>query len=245
MRLKPVNHGKKAGDKNRYCGPSAISAVTGMTTGEAARLLRHVSGRTAIKGTHPHELYRALAFCGIRMQTRIVRPLSPPIQIKGKTVTHPTLAQWLKDTVKERTSDRIFLVVAGHHWQLVSGRRYVCGISGDVVSIRDKKVKRRARVSEVYELHPPRSGKIVIPAQAKERSSPVDPYYKRFRAVVREYGLKYKVYNEAGCKYIQFDPTPFWPDGLDTMHHGWDETHGRVLHCIDQPEAVQDGSYSE
>lgn len=41
LQIKPVNHGKVKADKNRYCGPSAISAITGMTTGEAARLIDH------------------------------------------------------------------------------------------------------------------------------------------------------------------------------------------------------------
>ena len=42
--------------------------------------------------------------------------------------------------------------MAGCHWQLVSGRRYTCGRIREIVSIRDKRVKRRARVAEVYEL---------------------------------------------------------------------------------------------
>jgi len=63
-----------------------------------------------------------------------------------------TLARWLKLSVKHRTEGRVFLVVAGWHWQLISGRRYTCGRIRDIVSIRDKRVKRRARVAEVYEL---------------------------------------------------------------------------------------------
>jgi hypothetical protein len=32
INIKPVNHGTTKADKNRYCGPSAISIITGMTT---------------------------------------------------------------------------------------------------------------------------------------------------------------------------------------------------------------------
>ena len=43
MKIKAVNN--STSDRNRYCGPAVISAVTGMVTGEAARLIRHVSGQ--------------------------------------------------------------------------------------------------------------------------------------------------------------------------------------------------------
>jgi len=157
VNIKPVNNGKKAADRNRYCGPAVISAVTGMTTSEAARLIRHVGGRKSIKGSTTHEVIRSLEMCGIKGQRKTF----------GLTLDRSsgvTLAGWLKATVKERTASRVFLIVAGWHWQLVQGRRYVCGIVGDVVSIKDKKIKRRARVAEVYELTS--MGAITTPSEA-------------------------------------------------------------------------------
>ena len=47
-------------DRNRYCGPSVISAVTALTTGEAARLIRKQSGRKMVKGTYSSEVKKAL-----------------------------------------------------------------------------------------------------------------------------------------------------------------------------------------
>tara|TARA_Y100000385_G_C12910461_1_gene558170 strand:+ start:93 stop:839 length:747 start_codon:yes stop_codon:yes gene_type:complete len=160
LKIKPVNHGATKANKNRYCGPSVISAITGMTTGEAARLIRHVGGRKAIKGSTTWEIKRSLELCGIESKrTTFGLTLG-----RSKGVT---LAGWLKGTVKERTADRVFLIVAGWHWQLVQGRRYVCGIVRDVVSIKDKKIKRRARVAEVYELTMT-AAKVVIPPAAKK-----------------------------------------------------------------------------
>ena len=46
MKIKAVNN--STSDVNNYCGPAVISAVTGMTTGEAARLIRHVSGQKMV-----------------------------------------------------------------------------------------------------------------------------------------------------------------------------------------------------
>jgi len=148
LRIKPVNHGSSKRDKNRFCGPAVISAITGMTTGEAAAQLRRVTGRRMITGTGTTEVMDVLNMNGIRM-----RDVRHYWDVKFNRTDGVTLAGWLKASVKDRNAKSVFLVVAGWHWQLVQGRRYVCGLTGDIVSIRDKRVKRRARVAEVFELH--------------------------------------------------------------------------------------------
>ena len=143
LKLRAIKDGN---DKNRYCGPAVISALTELTTGQAARLIRLKYGRTSIKGTSTKEVLGALKECNINYI---------PWSKKGVRLnrTHgPTLARWLKLSKEDRTVGRVFLIVAGWHWQLVSGRRYTCGRTREIVSIRDKRVKRRARVAEVYEL---------------------------------------------------------------------------------------------
>ena len=67
---------------------------------------------------------KALRLCGVTVK-RIDHPTRHKI----------TLARWLKLNIKERTPGRIFLISAGYHWQLVSGRKYVCGILKEIVSI--------------------------------------------------------------------------------------------------------------
>jgi hypothetical protein len=159
LKIKSVNHGETKSDRNGYCGPAVISAITGMTTGEAARLIRHVGGRRAIMGSYTWEILRALELCGIDANYK-------SFGLKLGRKRGPTLAGWLKATVKERTADRVFLIVAGWHFQLVQGRRIVCGVLGEPCSIRDKRVKRRARVAEVMELHS--TGAITTPSQARK-----------------------------------------------------------------------------
>ena len=145
LKLLPIKDGR---DKNRYCGPSVISALTKLTTGEAARLIRMQSpNRKSVKGTHSYEVRRALDACNIEMR----RFPYTPVVSNGRS-RRPSLAAWLKQSKKARTPGRVFLIAAGNHWQLVSGRRYTCGRIRDIVSIKDKRVKRRAHVSEVYEL---------------------------------------------------------------------------------------------
>lgn len=208
LKIKAVNHGKKPTDKNRYCGPSALSAVTGMTTGEAARLLRNVGGRSCIKGTYSHEMARAFEQCNITMTSR------HQWSHKGRM----TLGQWLKHTSSVRGSN-VFLVSAGNHWQLVQGRRYVCGLTGEIVPQSHSRVKRKARVREVY--HLTTTGKVIKPIEARKpkATTKVNPNYLAFRKYCKDKGLTYKV---AYDDYIEFS------DGVSFPHYGcWDETMHR------------------
>ena len=140
MELKPLTHGKRG---NRYCGPAVISMIAGVTTEDAAALIRKHTNVRAVRGTSTGQVRRVLSHLGYTMRlatTHLPRKL--------------TLAGWLRETVDIRTSGRVFLLVAGNHWQLITGRRYACGITGGIVSIKHEKVKRRARVTEVFEIIP-------------------------------------------------------------------------------------------
>ena len=186
IKLLPIKDGR---DKNRYCGPSVISALTKLTTGEAARLIRMQSpNRKSVKGTHSYEVRRALDACNIEMR----RFPYTPVVSNGKK-RRPSLAAWLKQSKKSRTPGRVFLIAAGNHWQLVSGRRYICGRIRDIVSIKDKRVKRRARVSEVYELTSPNVKKPDIDVtKPKARSNPA---YYHIRKIIKkhpEFNLTYE-----------------------------------------------------
>ncbi len=148
LRIKPVNHGSTKRDRNRYCGPAVISSLTGYTTADAARCIRDISNRRSVTGTSTEEVLGVLRTYGINCVER----KGSDWGVTFNRTNGATLAGWLKASVKDRNSERIWLVVAGWHWQLVQGRRYVCGLTKEIVSIRDKRVKRRARVAEVYEL---------------------------------------------------------------------------------------------
>lgn len=142
MTLHPVTDGPR---KNRFCGPAALSAITGQTTDETAAMLRRVTGKRSIMGTWASDLLRALQCFGFTAAVVIDFTEEP---------MRPTLARWLKDTTADRTTGRVFLISAGHHWQVVSGRRFVDSKTRSIVSIRDPKVHRRARVRKVWEVLP-------------------------------------------------------------------------------------------
>ena len=207
MKIKPVTN--ISTDRNRYCGPAVISAVTGMNSGEAARLIRSVSGQRAVRGAHTTHVRRAMKLCGIQS---IYQRCTPKI----------TLAAWLRESKDLRTTGRVFLVVAGHHFQLIEGRRYVCGRTRDIVSIKDKQVKHRARVEEVYELVA--DGKITIPDQARKPKQPANQYRSYIDKMKRKYGftVEYERYTQVYWAHMpQFAEDLAW----DTGHHLRDE-HG-------------------
>jgi len=181
FKVRPVNHGSTKRDKNRYCGPAVLSIMSGITTGEASRLIRNLFPYVhAVRGTSTGQISQAFAALKISMDKIAYR------KAQGR---NPTLAGWLKQTVEERTPGRVFLIVAGNHWQIVTGRRYICGIVKELVSIKDKQVKRRARVTEVFELTPSHpDGRVRIPHDkvAQPKSTRSDHAYNRVQKLKRD-----------------------------------------------------------
>jgi len=226
IKLGAITDGK---DKNRYCGPSVISALTDLTTGEAARLIRKQNGRSTIRGSYTHEVLDALQACNIKY-TRWKKP-----GVRLSRTTGPTLAGWLKMSKADRTPGRVFLIVAGWHWQLVSGRRYTCSRIREVVSIKDKRVKRRARVSEVYELT---SDKVTKPdidvSKPKDRNASIRA---RARRIAKEIGVEIITHRS---------DDPQWPaNSYETMASGGpdldDEADpcGERFHLSSWPEVLE------
>ena len=229
LKMRNINHGTRKTDKNRYCGPAVISSLTGITTAGASRLIRHINPhRTRVIGTHSWEICKALRLCGVTVK-RIDHPTKHKI----------TLARWLKLNIKERTPGRIFLISAGYHWQLVSGRKYVCGILKEIVSIKHPKVKRRARVKKVFEVTA--HGNLTIPTDIT--NNPVDSdHYKeqnrwRYQAkkLAKEWNLdidndwtvhedEYTVFGNQETE--DHKDYPFYDDHTSLTSNDWKDIYG-------------------
>jgi hypothetical protein len=160
--LKPVKRAAKG--HNRFCGPAALSIIAGIDTAEASAVIRHVSRKRSVKGTSNWELLRSLALLGFKASSAAK---VDPLNLKS----NPTLAAWLKRD--ERDGKALYLIAAGYHWQVVQGRRFCCGITKDIVSIRDEKVKRRARISGVWKIEHDRKVALaeVLPAKVKVKDT--------------------------------------------------------------------------
>lgn len=213
LKLRPVNHGKGR-DKNRYCGPSVISALTGMTSGAAAALLRARSGKASIKGTHDHEVLRILEACGVSWTRANPWPVGP------------TFAQW----VKSKPSGTL-LIVYGNHWAAVEGRRYVCGITGDVVGFDHPKVKRRARVERVYRLFAPNGVKVPATATVARKADPHAKTRREARKLAAALGVTIEWEGDIKAWFVSHPElldTDRDPRAGDHYAHGW----GEVLEIV-------------
>ena len=144
VRFAPVLRSRRG---NRFCGPAILSIILGCDTDEASRALRRVTGRRQITGVPSWALLEVLYRNGL---AAIVRQDFSELEA-GK---RPTLTAWLRSTKKQRTAGKVWLLLAGNHFGLVSGRRWVCGQTTEIVSVRHKKVGRRRRVKTAWELKP-------------------------------------------------------------------------------------------
>lgn len=239
--IKPVRRAAKG--HNRYCGPAALSIISGIDTAEAAAVIRFVGNKASVKGTSDYDQLRALNLLGFSAKSAAkVDPLNPK--------NNPTLAAWLRDTTRTRGSS-LFLIAAGNHWQVVQGRRYCCGLSKEIVSIRDEKVKRRARVTAVYEITQDRKVALadVLPARAKTARVPAR---ERANRLAKQYDIEIETERCSGYTSIivwgpsfaahvdEEEADPFYGDHTA---EGWQDALERVEAYVDlirrRPELVE------
>lgn len=228
MKLNPVNRTKSG---NRYCGPAVISSVTGCTTDEGAKFIRTLSGQRAVRGAFTCHIIESLRqHWGVRSHEHF--------HIRGGK-TKPTLATWLRENRELLNPGRVYLIVAGNHFQLVSGRRYVCGLTRGVVSIKHDKVKRRARVESVHELIG--TPKITGAGLAALAAKPVQSDKVIARKLAREYGIAIDLdsYYDDNDDIFGYVDAPFLSDEEDPLYYeghggfGWWEIRCKVETLVD------------
>lgn len=140
-RLHAVTHRKDLGH-NRYCGPAAVSIITGRTAECAVRWMLVARGyepgerNGGIKGSWASEVSRALHALGYTLGM-------------GRCVEgRPTLARWLRERTPAQRA-RTYLVSAGQHFLVVRGNKIACGLTGSPVNLRAYP-HRRKRMQTVY-----------------------------------------------------------------------------------------------
>ena len=95
---------------NSYCGPAVISALTGVSTDEAAFLLRLYTGRKLITTTKPVEVVPVLRALNLHVER---------FQVFDLEFDGPTLRDWLTCFSVPWTG--VSLVATVDHWQVVAG----------------------------------------------------------------------------------------------------------------------------
>lgn len=104
--------------KNHYCGPTALSAITGLSRDDIAAMARQHSGRRAIKGMFDGEAFAVIRQLG--GSVRVAR------DYRGE---RETLAQWL-DRRPDYLRDQVLLVAVTGHYVAVLRDIVVCSMQG-------------------------------------------------------------------------------------------------------------------
>ena len=130
--------------KNRYCGPAALSIITGLSTDECAKVLREVSGRRAIYGIGSHYMIQAMQRLGVDHVRRDADTSCDPSCIGiGRT-----LAVWMTAA----PVSRYLLVITGHYVVCDTQSGMVCD-NGTVYPLAiDRYRKARKHVRQAWRL---------------------------------------------------------------------------------------------
>jgi hypothetical protein len=229
---------------NRYCGPAAISALTGVTTDEAALMLRHVSGRRAIKGCRKEHVIEALRMLGLTVTRVYIRKNGDPC---------PTVKQWARRRtgfVKPRNTD--LLVGVTGHFIAVRNTRYWDSMNHEGCRLVDgpnKRVKYAYKVEgrvDRFELV-----RLLLERSAAARANQSN----RLRAVAmaRLLGVdlqsdsggaemsapRGRQFNSIGCHFIEYyrgdydTASEMWSAVVTDLEHGVDECPPGCDYCAD------------
>jgi hypothetical protein len=124
--------------RKHWCGPTSLAALTGLSYEEALKLLKRVSGRKIVRGTHDWMMRKAFDARGYRYKQ---------VCFSKKL---PTLARFLAER-DDALKDAALLVEVTGHFLAVHGNRAVNTGNGanNVVYTKDLK-GRRARVRSYW-----------------------------------------------------------------------------------------------
>ena len=130
--------------RNTYCGPGAMSIVTGETTDDCTTICRQLTGRRQIQSMTPHEITATLIAMGHDARWQHTE--------YNENWQRPTLARWLGKRNPEQRRVMTIVFITGHF--IVVGGQLTC----DNKDPKPRHVKqspyRRCRVKGWIEVTP-------------------------------------------------------------------------------------------
>lgn len=120
---------------NKWCGPTAMSAITGFSTDECAAVARMVSGKRAIRGLRWSHLTAALDAMGVTLV-----PFAVP---------QPT-ARAAIDALPETVRQRIVIMCAGNHYMTFLRQTMICPLTHRQLTHINSMPKPRAKVARLW-----------------------------------------------------------------------------------------------
>lgn len=150
---------KESANSNGFCGPAALSAITGRTVEECVTVLKECGTRKdwkSVRGVANFEMERALGVMGFDA-VESFGEIQPHYCYGAETHTArnwPTLTQWLKQSRAYRKKDSVYLVSLAHHFIVIQGCKVWDNFHEDGRPLR--KFMSRCRVTAVYKVVPRR-----------------------------------------------------------------------------------------
>ena len=232
--------------RNRWCGPGAISILTGCSTDDASRLIRTVSGKRSTTRMSVSDMITVLEAFGFSLyRDEDYRHLDAS--------KRPTLNQWFNR--KQVKPWQTFLVDAGHHFQIVQGDLYTDNIVKDLIAFEDMDRGKRRRFGTAWQLYEPTEGirmpsrirgrAVVLGSHLKQQAAQTASVSRKARALAREldvsidlddwrdYGQIW-IYVASSFEEKHGDP---WEDGEGHVRHSWNE----VIDSLEEEKARRKG----
>lgn len=97
-----------------FCGPAALSAITGNTVEECCAMIRKLCYKRSVKGMTDCHMIRVLTAFGYTATQLFYAGYERRKQ-------RPTMAAWLKAFRGKRDFDDKLLMAAGHHYVVIQG----------------------------------------------------------------------------------------------------------------------------
>lgn len=132
MKLHPIRHTNAS---NLWCGPAAISAVTGYDTRSVHQCIRELNGLKQVTGLNNRDLVIVLQALGCK-----VRAYRLPSRV--------TLAYWLKTNAEVFSRNPVIVNLTGHY-VTVMGRKFIDNHTDGPVFLKAAP-HRRARVKGYF-----------------------------------------------------------------------------------------------
>lgn len=101
--------------KNKFCGPYALAAIAGITTDEAAKVIRVACNKRAVMGLHNWEMARAIRAMGGWMTS---------VYVGG----NPTLKQWFEDQLTGPMREHFLIIEVTGHYVAAKGDLVDCAM---------------------------------------------------------------------------------------------------------------------
>jgi hypothetical protein len=136
LKLHPVRNPPPRSRRVTWCGPAALSIITGLDYETCRSALTRIGNRT-IKGSYNHEMVAALRFFGYTIE-------------QDDYPSRPTLAAWTRRR-KGDDATAMFLVNITRHYVVVQGRKACDNVTRTPVFLKDMRL-RRSRVERVWKV---------------------------------------------------------------------------------------------